>query len=197
MKLSSISVQNGGSEQIVEQLKKYFSNPDSLVSLFLGIAVVVVIGVLIANYVRNGGSAEISDKAAQEEASESATLPATHTVEAGETLWDIAEKTIGSGYNWVDIAKENNMANPDVVTEGTKLTIPKVEKKEPTAGSVSSESVEVKKPESGKYTVQTGDSLWNISVATYGTGYRWSEIATLNNLDNPNVIHAGNVLQLP
>lgn len=48
-----------------------------------------------------------------------------------------------------------------------------------------------------QYTVVQGDSLWNIAVAKYNDGYRWTEIARLNNLDNPDLIHPGNVLQLP
>lgn len=47
------------------------------------------------------------------------------------------------------------------------------------------------------YTVVRGDNLWNISVRAYGTGFKWGEIAKANNLLNPRVIHAGNVLQIP
>jgi len=180
----------------VKQLNKYFSNPDSLVSLFLGIAVVVVIGILTVNYFRSKSSMEITQKAAHNEATQSAVLPATHTVVLGETLWDIANKTIGSGYNWVDIARANNLANPDMLIAGTKLTIPAVPKREP-IGQVSSDAVRVQKPTDGKHTVQAGESLWSISVDVYGTGFRWNDIATLNKLDNPDIIHAGNVLQLP
>jgi len=180
----------------MEHIKKYLSNPDSLVSLFLGIAVVVVIGILVANYVRTKSPAVITHEAAKNEASVSGMLPATHIVTAGESLWDIAENTIGSGYNWVDIARENNLTDPNILPEGTKLTIPAVEKKE-ISKQISSDSVEVIKPVNGTYTVQKGDSLWNISVKTYGTGYRWGDIAKLNSLNNPDLIHPGNVLRLP
>jgi len=47
------------------------------------------------------------------------------------------------------------------------------------------------------YTVVAGDSLWNIAVREYGDGYAWTKIATANNLINPDLIHAGNVLRLP
>lgn len=51
---------------------------------------------------------------------------------------------------------------------------------------------------SGKnYVVKAGDTLWDISVRAYGNGYRWSEIAKINNLQNPNIIHNGNNLVLP
>jgi len=48
-----------------------------------------------------------------------------------------------------------------------------------------------------KYTVARGDNLWNISVRAYGNGFAWGEIAQANNLSNPSIIHAGNVLNLP
>lgn len=49
----------------------------------------------------------------------------------------------------------------------------------------------------GTYIVQRGDNLWNIAVAAYGDGYRWVDIAKANNLVNPSIIHAGNVLTIP
>jgi nucleoid-associated protein YgaU len=184
---------------MVEQLKK-FTNPDSLVSLFLGLAVVIVIGVLIVNYVKGRQSPQSQAQTTGAQNEQGATgstgvLPATHTVAAGESLWSIATDTIGSGYNWIDIAKANNLTNPDVITEGQQLTIPSVAKREP--GQISAASVTVHRPADGKYTVQKGDSLWSISLAVYGSGYRWSEIATLNKLANPGLIYNGNVLLLP
>jgi len=181
---------------MVEQLKK-LTNPDSLVSLFLGLAVVVVIGVLIINYVKGKQTQTTRNEPTKQEASatESNTLPTTHKVASGETLWSIAASTIGSGYNWVDIAKANKLTNPDMITTGDTLTIPNVEKLE--AGQVSSTSVNVAKSKDSKYTVKSNDSLWSISISVYGTGYRWSEIAGLNKIATPDVIFTGTVLTLP
>jgi nucleoid-associated protein YgaU len=47
------------------------------------------------------------------------------------------------------------------------------------------------------YTVVAGDTLWDISVRAYGTGYRWVEIAQANHWQNPDLIYPGNVFQLP
>ncbi len=182
---------------MVEQLKKRLSNPDSLVSLFLGVAVVVVIGVLIFNYVKERQATltpEGEDKKTEQNATGSATVT-THTVKAGETLWSIAQDTIGSGYNWVDVRDANKLTSPDRIEVGQQLTIPAVAKRE--GGQIASATVEVKRPADSKYTVQKGDSLWNISAATYGTGFRWTEIAKANNITNPNLIFTGNVLTLP
>ncbi len=180
-----------------EQIKKYLKNSDSMVSLFLGIAVVVVTTILVVNYVKNKGVQTATEVKKQEEAKkEQSSLPTTHTVVEGESLWKISDTYFQSGYNWVDIVDANKLSNADAIEVGQALTIPKVEKRMP-EGQTSSSAIEVKKPENNKYTVAKGDTLWSISVKTYGTGYRWTEIASLNKLDDANVIHAGNVLQLP
>lgn len=47
------------------------------------------------------------------------------------------------------------------------------------------------------YTVKAGDSLWRIAQTQLGNGNRWQEIARLNNIPDPFIIHRGNVLKLP
>src|SRR3990167_7992085 len=34
------------------------------------------------------------------------------------------------------------------------------------------------------YTIKAGDSLWSISEKIYKTGYNWTQIAKVNNLEN-------------
>jgi hypothetical protein len=50
-----------------------------------------------------------------------------------------------------------------------------------------------------KYTVVEGDSLWNISLATYGKGSFWGEIFKVNRdqMSDENDIQVGMVLRLP
>jgi len=117
----------------------------------------------------------------------------THTVQKGESLWAIAEKYYKSGYNWVDIAKENKLENPGFITDGQQITIPSVEPKLSTL----SESQTSEPISSSIYSVEKGDTLWSIAVRSYGDGYRWIDIAKENNLIHPNLIHHGNVLTLP
>ena len=47
-----------------------------------------------------------------------------------------------------------------------------------------------------KYTVKEGDTLWNICKEQLGDGQKYKEIAELNNIANPDVIHVGQVLRL-
>jgi len=52
----------------------------------------------------------------------------THTVQSGDTLWEIAEAYTGNGANWTQIAQANNVSylsngNP-LIMPGQVLTIP-------------------------------------------------------------------------
>jgi len=179
-----------------KSFKQSLDSPDSYVSLALGLAVVLVVGMITFNYfkAKMQSTSESEAQQAQQEA-EAVSLPAQYTVKEGETLWSISEKFYKSGYNWVDVQKANSMKDPNDVEAGMTLTIPDV-KPIAVAGDISSTST-VKQPEAKTYTVVRGDSLWKIAVASYGNGYKWVEIAKANKLANPNIIHAGNVLTLP
>ena len=175
--------------------------------MVLGALVVVVVGVLIFNYFSKVGEEEATVEPVVEESSEEEGvklveeegklvpegLPTTHKVEKGEDLWKIAEKYYGSGYNWVDIAKENQLKNPNRILVGQELTIPKAAVRKP-----KEEKVAVANPiEGNEYVVQKGDCLWTIAVRAYGDGFKWVEIAQANQLANPNLIHRGNKLVIP
>lgn len=124
----------------------------------------------------------------------------SYTVAVGDTLWKIAEQHYGSGYNWVDIAKTNNIDNPNMISAGTKLTIPSVEPKLKTVASAQdsvSDSTFGPKITGTSYTVQKGDHLWGIAVRSYNDGYKWVEIAKVNNISSPNIIFSGQVLKIP
>lgn len=47
------------------------------------------------------------------------------------------------------------------------------------------------------YVVKTGDSLWAIAEAELGSGERLKDIATLNNIENPDKIYPGQELKMP
>jgi len=188
---------------MIKKIQKSFDSTESYISMALGLAVVLLAGLLIINYIRGQqpqnnatDNAKLAEQTEQKGDSTAPTppagLPTTHTVTAGDTLWSIATKYYNSGYNWVDIAKANNLSNPEVIENGQKLTIPSatpiVVKQ---VGQVSATSTDK------KYTVAKGDNLWKIASAQYGNGYKWVDIARANNLVNPGLIHAGNILTLP
>lgn len=175
---------------MLKDLQKRFESTESYVSLVLGIAVVLVVGVLVFNFIKNRGSQTPASTitTTDEEKMAAGTPGGTHTVAAGETLWSISEKYYKTGYNWVDLVKANNLNDADDIKEGATLVIPEVTPIMPEGQIASGAKV---------YTVVQGDSLWKIAVAQYGDGYKWSAIAKANRLANPDLIHAGNVLTLP
>jgi len=191
----------------IKGILKFFRVNESRISTVLGLAVIAVVGVLVFNYFRgvNQETEEIATptpvatgevKLVTDESGKLVPegLPTTYTVKDEDSLWKIAEDFYTSGYNWVDIAKENGLTNPNQLLVGQELKIPKTEVKQietdkttqTTEAGISGDT----------YTIVKGDNLWKIAVRAYGDGYRWSEIAESNNLDNPNIIHPGNVLKL-
>ncbi|WP_367140770.1 MULTISPECIES: LysM peptidoglycan-binding domain-containing protein [Streptomyces] len=52
-------------------------------------------------------------------------------------------------------------------------------------------------PESRTYTVEPGDTLWDIAERFYGDGNRYQEIANASGIDNPDLINPGQVLTIP
>jgi len=171
-------------------------NSESLVSMFLGALVVVLVAVLAFNYFKNQQTINQDQIQSVEELNGEITdsasavkLPTTHTVAAGETLWSLAEKYYNNGFSYHEIADANNISNAADLEVGTKLTIP--------VAKVSAPLNVVDRIDGTSYTVVKSDNLWQISVRAYGDGYRWTEIAKANNLANPNFIHAGNVLTIP
>lgn len=179
-------------------LKKLKLNEENI-SMFLGALVIVIVGILIVNYFKDKRS-QITPVALSTQETTQNQIGKTHTVTKGETLWAIAENVYGSGFNWTDIYNANNLRTQQIEV-GQVLVLPNVSAKEPTATkNVSTIGQIVQKTEpvlNTSYKVVRGDSLWKIAVTEYGDGYKWTLIAKANNLKNPGVIHAGNVLTLP
>lgn len=186
-----------------------FSSSEDVISMFLGLVVVVVTAWIIFNFFqRKRGSVEVPGVTSNTATvAENVTVTGTGTVQPtgkveekktvvstggteyvvlkGDSLWKIAQKNYGSGYNWVDIAKENKLKNPSKLRIGMKLIMPS--------------KVEEKKVEMTEYKVSQGDSLWKISVKEYGDGFQWVKVwqANRNVLVNPNRLEIGMKLSLP
>jgi nucleoid-associated protein YgaU len=173
-------------------LKKFLKNiklNEETISMVLGAIVIVIVGVLIVNYFKDKSGGSIPGSSTQTSAKE-------HVVVKGETLWSISEDSFGSGYNWVDIKSVNGLKS-DIIEVGQKLVIPDVSPKKPTSTTKTTISTQTAPITGSTYSVVKGDSLWKIAVRAYGDGFKWVEIAKVNKLVNPNIIHAGNILTLP
>lgn len=197
----------------LKEILKNLKLNESLISILFGGVVLVLVTILFFTQAREGVTPNSPSTPTIGDVSNDIEAPVTdevndnensYTVAAGDSLWTIAEREYGSGFEWVKIASANPDVDPDFLNEGDRLVIPAdgeiTDDAASTDTSDSSEPTEApaedhSHPET--YTVVRGDSLWNIAVEIYGDGYRWSEIAELNQLVNPSIIHAGNQLQLP
>lgn len=199
-------------------IQKLMQNSDSYKSLIYGIVTVIVLFIVIALGVRtlSQNKAQIDDQAAMVEESNNV-LTGSYTVDEGETLWSIAEKSYNDGYAWVDIAKANNLEEPYELEKGQKLVIPKrsvtstpdeaiTSAVSPTiaptatvAPKMEDKTMELpadQKITGTNYNIVEGDNLWTIAERAYGDGYRWVDIAKANSLANPDLIYAGDSLKL-
>ena len=135
----------------------------------------------------------------------------TYKVVKGDDLWHISEKYYGSGYNYVDIIKENKLDKLGKIEVGMELRIPKAEPKKLTVLEtkkspeleIKNDQVLVKKNnntiETGMYLTQKGDSYWSIAVRAYGDGFKWTKIYWENRkvFANPDVIFANTKIVIP
>jgi putative chitinase len=178
-------------------LKKFLKNlklNEESISMVLGALVIVIVGILVVNYFKDKRSQTLPEALTTTNISQ---IGKTHTVVKGESLWSISEDVYGSGYNWTDVYKSNNLKSENIEV-GQEIMLPDVSAKQPTATKQIITIAQDKQAISGdSYTVVSGDSLWNVAVRAYGDGYKWVELAKANNLENPNIIHPGNVLVLP
>lgn len=100
-----------------------------------------------------------------------------HTVNAGETLWYIAEKYLGNGSRYREIMVLNNLSN-DVICEGQELKIPL-------------ENTQNYKT----HIVEKGETLWSIAEKYFGDGKKYEEIKKINGLDE-DTIYPNQVLKI-
>lgn len=54
----------------------------------------------------------------------SSELSSVHTVQPGDTMWNIAERELGDGSRQQEIANYNNIKNPSLIQPGQEIKIP-------------------------------------------------------------------------
>jgi nucleoid-associated protein YgaU len=187
------------------------SGSDSYKSLIYGIVTVVVLFVVIALGIRSlsQNRAQIDKEAAMTQNTIQKIDNSSYKVQEGDSLWSIAEKSYNDGFKWHLIAEANNITEPYDISIGTTLIVPSVdntavkeqqsaqESMAPPPGGVAPVVIGSSSITGTTYTVVHGDNLWDIAVRAYGDGYRWTDIANANKLENPGLIFSGNVLNLP
>lgn len=108
----------------------------------------------------------------------------TVEVKKGDTLWDIAEKYLGSGSRYREIMSLNSLTSA-TIHPGLVLSIP---------GTNAKANEASKKTKA--YTVKKGDTLWDIAAKYLGSGSWYREIMSLSKITST-TIHVGQILTLP
>lgn len=202
--------------------QRLIQTSNSYKSLIYGIITVVVLFVVIVLGIRTISQNQQGDINEGAEVTQEQTGD-TYTVVEGDTLWSIAETQYGDGFKWTEIAKANNIPTNGAIEKGAKLKLPAIAQispaqtaaptaMQPTVTAQPSQPVSIMAPTAvpqptitstqpkitgGSYKVVEGDTLWDISIRAYGDGYRWVELARVNNLVNPDLIFVGTNLRLP
>ncbi|ROR91152.1 LysM peptidoglycan-binding domain-containing protein [Nocardioides aurantiacus] len=118
------------------------------------------------------------------------------TVVKGDSLWTLAERHLGSGQDWRNIAELNrgrtmtdgqSFRDSAALQPGWSLLLPAGH--EASAGSQIADEV----------VVEPGDTLWSLSENAYGDGDRWDQIyrANRDHIDDPDLIYPGQELDVP
>lgn len=191
-------------EKKLKNLLKALKINETTISTIMGGVVVFIVAILMFNYfksINTSNEGVITETAKVIEVTEGEKpehLPDTYIVETGDDLWSIAEKFYKSGYNFVDIAEANSLANSNYIEVGQELVVPQVAVKKITVeNEASMVAVTI---ETDSYTTVAGDYLWDIAIRAYGDGYAWTKIYEANKEligTNPGILLKGITLSLP
>lgn len=110
-----------------------------------------------------------------------------YLVRHGDNLWTISDKV---GVPVGDLARANGLDDPDWVPAGRLLSIPALS----SVSSGGSVTVGQARAGSSRYTVKAGDDLSTIALRL---GVSVDELATANDITDPNFISVGQVIVVP
>jgi nucleoid-associated protein YgaU len=111
----------------------------------------------------------------------------TLTVQPGDSLWKLAQQTLGRGSRWHELLAANpGIVDPTHLAAGTKIVVP-------------NESASLKSRKSdAKIAVEKGDTLTKIAQSQYRRATAWRCIVQANPaITDPNRIYEGQQLLLP
>ena len=210
---------------IIDNIKnsEFWKSSESRAAIFVTGILVVIAVFLVFNYYQktntdqneigqttNESTSNEKNESTSSQKAENTTTEKTgaYIVKEGDTLWSIAENELKDPYRWTEIKDLNKMTSsevesgqmlllPDQTTDNSTQEIAQVDTE--TTGNVLADATSKETP--ATYTVQAGDTLWDIAEKIYGDpmkGTKIFEANRLGRLPNGNVlIHRGNVLVIP
>lgn len=124
--------------------------------------------------------------------SNSISAPNVVTVQPGDSLWKLAQKTLGRGNRYPELLAINpSVVNPKQIRAGAQLNLPAAATILISTGAVSNRAVSTVK-------VRKGDTLWNLAKSNLGRSSAWTCLAAANpSISDPNRIYEGQNLILP
>ena len=162
---------------------------ESYAQLLLGAIIVVVLGLLVANYFSKKG--EQIDEGQQTTQEQEAAPTQEYKVFAGDSLSKISEKFYESQEFWPVLARVNKIGNPNLIFVDATLAVPSKEE----ANIIKTEMTIT------SYQVKEGDTLFLIAEKVYGDRSRWVVLDKANRvgrLPNGNpLIFAGSTIVIP
>lgn len=206
--LHATAVKSKANQSLLQKLQSELNLNQSYLNLVLGLLIVLVAGILVFNYFKknqaNLGPAQQTGTEEAQKDVEPGSLPGKYTVKEDDTLFSIAETYYNDGYQYVQIAEANKLADVDNLEVGQVLEIPKLDEldlaivqSEEGIGGAENQTIWGEKITGDTYTVVEGDWLSLIAGRAYGDIMAFDKIAQANNISNPNIIEPGMVLQIP
>lgn len=174
-------------------------------ALIIIVIAAVVIGLILFNIFAGRGRQPLvqptpTPEQVQQDSRFPVQLPTTHKVTFGDSLAKLSVKYYDDVNLWPGIAKANDLKKPSLINPNSELKVPI--KEEAQKVKISDLRTTGRDKITGStYTVDYGDTLFEIAQRAYDDGSKWILIDQTNKLGrlsngNP-LIHAGNVLVIP
>ena len=170
-----------------------FKWQESWATIILGAIIVVIVGLLVANFLarRDKGTIDQADMTQQTGEQQAPVAGSNYQVKESDSLSKISETVYGSQEFWPALATINNIANPNIIWTGTTLKLPQKEELTKTREAMAVTS----------YQVAQGETLFTIAQKVYGDGSKWPVLDAANGMKrlangNP-LVYAGSTITVP
>lgn len=124
--------------------------------------------------------------------------PKTYVIVAGDSLYTISERVLGSSKHVNKIIAANPGLDPKKLKVGQTIKLPDLSSS--SASAVSPQPTLDTASTAKTYKVQSGDTLRRISAKVYGDEKKWDKLYAANRTligSDPSKLRAGQVLQVP